>query len=1107
VIGTGFAGAVTACRLTQAGLGICVLERGRRYGPDDLPVYPSALPEADESGAAADSPQPDLSAGLWKLGAGLWDVRDLGDVMVAQAAGYGGGSLIYANVHLRAPDEAFHGWPDEYRRRTLDPYYDLAAYMLGVQRMPPRLRPPKYHQLERAATELEKAGAAGLWHFDPPLAVAFPPPGSDPDRDEGLRPNRWKRDQGACDLRGDCCFGCPKQAKNTLDLNYLAIAEDAEEEGRPAPDIRTLAEVVSIERVASNGSFVYEVEYLDHLFGGRPVSVRGRVVFLCAGAVNTTELLLRCRQAGKLTIRTRELGGRYFPNADAVAAVFDCDELQEADRGPTISGALLYTRDSEDPQRGSRDWFLIEDGGMPSALEPLLGAFRSPLWAGRNRYREGPTSRSSKPGAPFYAELPFGHALDALSGLTRSAAQPGFSPLLAAGERLRSGRPKRAPDRKLSNLLPPQIDEALGSSWAELREALVVAAEPEVDRFMVQVAEKLEGHFDDLETLLGEAFPIEDLPIGDVRDLHLARRGLRLAVQLAWGSEGGLVEDLVTALGERLVPEGGALVDRVTDLLQRVLDYRLGDGHTAMVLSMGRDSHPGRLRLCLDPPPAGSRIRGMDSGATAALAGEPLVASGAWGDADAEGTLLLTDIQGSFKPDEPLALEGRLIGTAASPPAELKLVDAHDTRLAGVQALRFTTRLAELPTAPLRVELPRLLDTGERSVQERILRDIAAQGWDGELRTDPLWHFLGRRVTVHSQGGCPMPEVTQANGEVRDCPGLYVMDAAAFPESVGVNPSATIAAVAEYKVEQYIRTLPDRERWRAEEFDEARAWAEEPIGEEHGRARIRRDELDPIGALFEAHQGRVRSAPPAHRPVGIEFEERMTGFHAPPGQAPAASGDPDVAACQRAEREGIEASATIDTKLEVTIDDLARFLETHREACARGPGLGLFPRMEVVGCVVLCFGPDETRTECDVRGSIQLLDPTPGQGREERILSYELDLSLDGEPHVLHGRKYIRDDPGLDVWQDTSTLYFDLIRREAEQEVLVRCGILRLHVSEFLETQLQSFQATHTDDPARRAWALAAFGQYFLGNLVDVYLPERERVADVIRRVLGKTHG
>ena len=42
VIGTGFAGAVTAARLVQARQRICVLERGRKFTPNDFPMYPKS---------------------------------------------------------------------------------------------------------------------------------------------------------------------------------------------------------------------------------------------------------------------------------------------------------------------------------------------------------------------------------------------------------------------------------------------------------------------------------------------------------------------------------------------------------------------------------------------------------------------------------------------------------------------------------------------------------------------------------------------------------------------------------------------------------------------------------------------------------------------------------------------------------------------------------------------------------------------------------------------------------------------------------------------------------------------------------------------------------
>ena len=119
VIGTGFAGAVTAARLVEAGQRVCVLERGRKYEGHDFPMYPDAEALLDiDGGTKPSGAAPDLARWLWSVDQGIYDVRDLDDVVSVQAAGYGGGSLIYANVHLRAPDEVFEqGWPAIYRRK------------------------------------------------------------------------------------------------------------------------------------------------------------------------------------------------------------------------------------------------------------------------------------------------------------------------------------------------------------------------------------------------------------------------------------------------------------------------------------------------------------------------------------------------------------------------------------------------------------------------------------------------------------------------------------------------------------------------------------------------------------------------------------------------------------------------------------------------------------------------------------------------------------------------------------------------------------------------------------------------------------------------------
>ncbi len=236
--------------------------------------------------------------------------------------------------------------------------------MLKARPIPNRLA--KTLQLQRAA---EVKGSPSSW-FRTPLTVNF-------DADGG---NAYDRTQHPCDMRGRCWRGCDQQAKNTLDLNYLARAED---HGKGC-DIRTMAEVKKIER--HDKKFVVYYEDLLRREQLEAVTARTRddrprvtadCVFLCAGAVNTTELLFKNLHLVEASDDTggngarRALGSHYFPNSDSLAAVFECDEPHEADYGPTITSAMLYNKPAKNEFSCSVDFA----EGNETAAEP--GAIHS----------------------------------------------------------------------------------------------------------------------------------------------------------------------------------------------------------------------------------------------------------------------------------------------------------------------------------------------------------------------------------------------------------------------------------------------------------------------------------------------------------------------------------------------------------------------------------------------------------------------------------------------------------------------------------------------------------------------------------------------------------
>lgn len=330
VVGSGFGGGVSACRLAEAGLRVCVLERGRRFTPTDF------IDDPDDAPRLLFHPRLNRD--------GLFDVRLMRDVAVITAAGVGGGSLVYANVQLRAPTDVFdERWPASITRQALDPYYDRTEEALD-----PRPTPAE-PALRKVAAFAQVAHDAG-WEAKPlPIAVHF----------GAARKHPFSgAPQQGCQNLGRCDIGCPIDAKNTVELTWIRRAEQFGAQVLPHRLVTGLRAV--------GGR--WEVDVRD-LAGGRRESLSAPTVVLAAGTLGSTRLLLQNRKA--LPRLSPALGSRFSGNGDALAVAFDPTapgtEGAANDVGPVMTSLVDLTAERR---------LIVADGGLPPHFHGLLDVAR-----------------------------------------------------------------------------------------------------------------------------------------------------------------------------------------------------------------------------------------------------------------------------------------------------------------------------------------------------------------------------------------------------------------------------------------------------------------------------------------------------------------------------------------------------------------------------------------------------------------------------------------------------------------------------------------------------------------------------------------------------------
>jgi hypothetical protein len=118
-------------------------------------------------------------------------------------------------------------------------------------------------------------------------------------------------------------------------------------------------------------------------------------------------------------------------------------------------------------------------------------------------------------------------------------------------------------------------------------------------------------------------------------------------------------------------------------------------------------------------------------------------------------------------------------------------------------------------------------------------------------------------------------------------------------------------------------------------------------------------------------------------------------------------------------------------------------------------------------------------------GVFNLFSPTDDP--KLKLMVYELGFEHNGKQYYLAGKKEVRDDPGFDLWSDTTTLYTQLHQGTDKNGAVVGAGILTLGVGDLIKL-VSTMVVTNAGSGADKLNTIAKFGRFFMGELWDSYV-------------------
>ena len=300
IIGSGFGGAVTALRLGESGIRTMVLEQGRRW--DTHAPFSRNIPPDGRSTWLRNKTilQFGPEFGIQKY-TGVLDRVDYPNVKVYRGTAVGGGSIVYGGISQQPPENLFYKiFPRDVSYQELQPYYNRVRDMLGISTVPADIEKVPHYEYARvfaqhatnAGLEVVSVGQATDWNVIRSEIAGTSTPSA---------------------IIGEAFYGNNSGCKNSLDRNYLPMAE-----ATGYVTIHPLHRVIDI-RQQNSGKYVVTVESIDEAGKVHQTKeITATYLFLAAGSIGTTELLVKARHTGSLSNLNEAVGQGWGSNGNVL---------------------------------------------------------------------------------------------------------------------------------------------------------------------------------------------------------------------------------------------------------------------------------------------------------------------------------------------------------------------------------------------------------------------------------------------------------------------------------------------------------------------------------------------------------------------------------------------------------------------------------------------------------------------------------------------------------------------------------------------------------------------------------------------------------------------